>query len=163
MLYKTHVAVTYATVLPLMASSGSLSVDNLFALGLDSLFPDIDHPKSFIGNRTGGVSHGVSMVFGHRGPAHSFAGAAVFLLAARALLSFFQLPAEWADWFIVGYFAHLIEDSFSKTGVAWLQPINNKRIQFGFKKVYYRTGKLAETIIFLLACGGILYHLSKIL
>lgn len=163
MLYKTHVAVTYATVLPLMASSGSLSVDNLFALGLGSLFPDIDHPKSFIGNRTGGVSHGVSMVFGHRGLAHSFAGAAVFLLAARALLSFFQLPAEWADWFIVGYFAHLIQDSFSKTGVAWLQPINNKRIQFGFKKVYYRTGKLAETIIFLLACGGIVYHLSNIL
>lgn len=163
MLYKTHVAVTYATVLPLMASSGNVTVGNLFALGLGSVLPDIDHPKSYIGNRSGGVSHGVSMVFGHRGLAHSIAGAAFFLLAVRALLSFFQLPAEWADWFIVGYIAHLIEDSFSKTGVAWLQPLNNKRIQFGFKRVYYTTGKLAETIIFLLACGGVIYHLSNIL
>lgn len=163
MLYKTHVAVTYATVLPLMASSGSVSVGSLLALGLGSVFPDIDHPKSFIGNRSKGVSHGLSMVLGHRGLAHSIAGAAFFLFIVRTLFSFFQLPPEWADWFVVGYLAHLVEDSFSKTGVAWFQPLNNKRLQFGFKKVYYRTGKLTETILFLLACGGILYHLSKIL
>lgn len=163
MLYKTHIAVTYATALPLLASTGSLSVGNIIALGIGTLLPDIDHPKSYIGNRTRGLSDGVRMVFGHRGLAHSFLGILFFLLAARFVLSTLQLPLEWADWLMVGYTAHLIEDSFSKTGVAWLQPVYNKRIQFGFKLIYYRTGKLSETLIFLAACAGLIYQLSLLM
>lgn len=163
MLYKTHLAVTYAVALPLLVSTDSLSIGNLVAVGIGSLLPDIDHPKSFIGNRTRGISDGVGLVFGHRGLAHSILGVVFFFFASRLLLSSLQLPSVWGEWFTTGYIAHLIEDSFSKNGVAWLQPIYKKRIQFGFKIVYYRTGKLSETIIFLLACFGIIYQLSLVI
>ncbi|EXJ22639.1 Membrane-bound metal-dependent hydrolase YdjM, induced during SOS response [Alkalibacterium sp. AK22] len=163
MLYKTHIAVTYATALPLMAMTGPVTVGNLFALGLGSVMPDIDHPKSFIGNRTGGISQGIGKVFGHRGLAHSLLGTGVFYLLAQALITSFNFPSSWLSWFIAGYLAHLVQDSFSRTGVAWLQPVINKRIQFGFRIVYYRTGRTAETIIFWLACGGVLYQFSRLL
>ncbi len=163
MLYKTHLAATYAVALPLLASTNSLTLGNLIAVGIGSVFPDIDHPKSFIGNRTRGISDGVGYLFGHRGLAHSILGVLFFLFASRSLINLLQLPYAWGDWFIAGYIAHLIEDSFSKNGVAWLQPICNKRIQFGFKVLYYRTGKLSETILMLLSTGAVLYHLSKII
>lgn len=160
MRYQTHLVVTYAAVMPVMISTGQLSVGTAVALGLGSVFPDIDHPKSFIGNRTKGISHGIGMVFGHRGLAHSILGTAIFLFLTGLLVSGLQLPTEWGDYFIVGYIAHLIEDSFSKTGVAWFQPLFNKRLQFGFKKIYYTTGKLSETIIFLIAFCGLMYQIS---
>lgn len=163
MLYKTHLAATYALALPLLASTDSLTVGNLIAVGIGSLFPDIDHPKSFIGNRTRGISDGIGFLFGHRGLAHSILGVLFFLFASRSLISLLQLPYEWGIWFIAGYIAHLIEDSFSKNGVAWLQPVYNKRIQSGFKVVYYRTGKLGETILLLLSTGAIIYQLSLII
>jgi len=74
MQYKTHLAVTYAAVLPALVSTGNLTIGNTVALGVGALFPDIDHPKSFIGNRTGGISHSIGAVFGHRGLAHSLLG-----------------------------------------------------------------------------------------
>lgn len=163
MRYHTHLAVTYAAAMPILVSTGNMSVGNIVALGIGSVFPDIDHPKSYIGNRTGGISHAIRLVFGHRGLAHSITGVAFFLLISRLLLSVLQLPNEWGDWFIAGYVAHLIEDSFSKTGVAWFQPIFNKRIQFGFKKIYYSTGKPAETIIFLIAFFGLMYQISLLI
>ncbi|MFO8069506.1 MAG: metal-dependent hydrolase [Alkalibacterium sp.] len=159
MLYKSHVIVTYAAVLPILVSTDSLTIGNVIALGIGSLLPDIDHPKSFIGNRTRGVSDGISMVFGHRGLLHSIVGVIFFLLASQFILSSFQQPLEWAYWFTAGYIAHLVEDSFSKTGVAWLQPVYNKRIQFGFKLIYYKTGKMSETVLFLAACAGLFYQL----
>jgi len=159
MLYTTHIAVTYAATLPLLASSGSLSLGSIIAVGVGSVLPDIDHPKSFIGNRTRGFSDGIGVVFGHRGLAHSIAGVVFFLIAARFLLTSFQLPLGLADWLMVGYIAHLVEDSFSKAGVAWLQPVYNRRIQFGFKLIYYRTGKVSEKIIYMIACAVLFYQL----
>ncbi|PRY79347.1 metal-dependent hydrolase [Alkalibacterium olivapovliticus] len=160
MRYHTHLMVTYAAAMPVLVSTGQLTVGTAVALGIGAVFPDIDHPKSFIGNRTGGISHGIGMVFGHRGLAHSLAGAAVVLFLTGLLVSALNLPTIWGDYFIIGYIAHLIEDSFSKTGVAWFQPIYSKRIQFGFRKVYYTTGKFSETIIFLIAFCGLMYQIS---
>lgn len=163
MRYHTHLAVTYAATLPVLVSTGTLTIGKVIAIGIGSIFPDIDHPKSFIGNRTGGISHGIGLVFGHSGLAHSIAGAFLCLFLSSLLLSSLQLPVEWSEYFIVGYIGHLIEDSFSKTGVAWFQPIYNKRIQFGFKKIYYTTGKLGETIIFLIAFLGLIYQISLLI
>ncbi|WP_027108566.1 metal-dependent hydrolase [Lacticigenium naphthae] len=159
MLYKTHVTVTYALALPLLMSTDSLFIGNVVALGIGSVFPDIDHPRSYIGRRLQGVSHIVGKIFGHRGLAHSIVGIFFFLYLSRFILFHLQLPIEWGDWFILGYISHMVEDSFSKTGVAWLQPIYNKRIQFGFKRIFYTTGKFTETVIFLISCGGLVYQL----
>ncbi|MCC5894445.1 MAG: metal-dependent hydrolase [Alkalibacterium sp.] len=160
MRYHTHLAVTYAAAMPVLVSTGQLTAGTVLAIGLGAVFPDIDHPKSFIGNRTGGVSNGIAMVFGHRGLAHSLAGAAFFFMLSRLFLSTLHLPIVWSEYFMVGYIAHMVEDSFSKTGVAWFQPISHKRIQFGFRKLYYTTGKLTETIIFLIAVFGLMYQIS---
>lgn len=161
MLYKTHVAVTYAAALPMLLSTNSLTVGNVIAVGIGSIFPDIDHPGSFIGQRTRGVSDGIRMVFGHRGLAHSLVGAAFFLFVSQFVLAALGLPSIWSEWFLVGYLLHMVEDSFSKTGVGWLQPLYNKRIQFGFKKIYYSTGEWSETLIFLIACGSIAYQILQ--
>lgn len=159
MLYKSHVVVTYAVVLPLLVSTNSLTIGNVIALGIGSILPDIDHPKSFIGNRTRGISDGMRMVFGHRGLLHSIVGVIFFQLAVQFILLSFQQPLEWAYWCTAGYIAHLVEDSFSKTGVSWFQPFYNKRIQSGFKLIYYKTGKISETVLFLAACAGLFYQL----
>ncbi|GAB2319020.1 metal-dependent hydrolase [Alkalibacterium sp. s-m-22] len=161
MQYKTHLAVTYAAVLPALVSTGNLTIGNTVALGVGALFPDIDHPKSFIGNRTGGISHSIGAVFGHRGLAHSILGIVFFQLISRWVLNYLQLPLEFADWFIVGYIAHLVEDSFSKTGVAWFQPLYSRRIQFGFKKLYYSTGKSSESLILGLALAALIYQVMQ--
>lgn len=162
MLYKTHIVVTYALSLPILVSTNSLTIGNVVALGIGSILPDIDHPKSYIGNRTRGISDGVRMIFGHRGLAHSIAGIFFFLFIVRWLLSSLQLPLEWADWIIFGYTAHLIEDSFSMTGVAWLQPVYNKRMHSGFKIINYTTGKSSERILFMLAAAGLIYQLLQL-
>ena len=49
MKYRTHVTLTLAIGLPLMAASGEVSFLNGCALGIGSLLPDIDHPSSFLG------------------------------------------------------------------------------------------------------------------
>ncbi len=57
---------------------------------LTCLLPDIDHPKSFLGQRLKWVSKPIARAFGHRGFTHS-------LLAVFALLATFYLkvPDTW--------------------------------------------------------------------
>ncbi|MER1954553.1 metal-dependent hydrolase [Desemzia incerta] len=162
MRYKTHLAVTYAVSLPMLASSDSITLGNLAALGVGSLFPDIDHPGSFIGTRMPIISDGMRKLFGHRGIVHSLAGAVFFTVLVRMLLIGLNLPMDWATWFLMGFLAHLVEDSFSKYGIAWLQPIYNKNIQFGFKRIYYTTGGVSELIIFAVASAIILYQIVQL-
>ena len=59
MQYKTHLAVTYAAVLPALVS-------------------------------TGGISHSIGAVFGHRGLAHSILGIVFFHLISRWVLNYLQ-------------------------------------------------------------------------
>lgn len=162
MRYKTHLAVTYAVSLPMLATSDSLTLGNLAALGVGSLFPDIDHPDSFIGARLPIISDGMRKLFGHRGIVHSLAGAVFFTIIVRMLLTGFDLPMDWATWFLMGFLAHLVEDSFSRYGIAWLQPIYNKNIQFGFKRIYYTTGGVSESIILAVASAIIIYQIVHI-
>ncbi|MBM6613604.1 metal-dependent hydrolase [Desemzia sp. RIT804] len=162
MQYKTHLAVTYAAALPMLVSSDSLTIGNLVVLGVGALFPDIDHPGSFIGKRLPIVSDSMRKLFGHRGIVHSLIGAVFFTAVVRFLLMTFDLPIDWATWFLMGFFAHLVEDSFSKHGIAWLQPIYNKNIQFGLKQVYYTTGGGSELAIFFVASAILIYQIVQI-
>ncbi|WP_407101676.1 metal-dependent hydrolase [Desemzia sp. FAM 24101] len=161
MQYKTHLVVTYAAALPMLASSDSLTIGNLAVLGIGALFPDIDHPGSFIGKRLPIVSDGMRKLFGHRGIVHSLAGAVFFTAVFRFLSVTFDWPIDWATWFLMGFFAHLVEDSFSKYGIAWLQPLYNKNIQFGLKRVYYTTGRGSEWAIFIIASAILVYQIVQ--
>lgn len=159
MRYKTHLAVTYAAALPMLVSSNELTVGNVVALSVGAIFPDIDHPNSYIGKRMPVTSNGMRKLFGHRGIVHSLVGAIALTAVVRFLLLTLHLPSEWGTWFLMGFIAHLVEDSFSRYGIAWFQPIYNKNIQFGFKQIYYKTGGTSEWVIFLIAIAIIIYQI----
>lgn len=143
-----------------MVSTDALSVGSLSMLALGTIFPDIDEPNSYIGRRLIGISKSFKTLFGHRGMTHSIVGwfGASFIL--YTIHTSFSFPIELVYWFSIGYLAHLVEDSFSKKGIAWLQPLTKKRFQSGFKVIYYTTGSLIENLIFV---GAVLWLFHEIL
>lgn len=151
MRYKTHLAATLAISLPVMVSSESLSAGSLSFAALGAVFPDIDEPNSYIGRRMIGISNSMKVVFGHRGLIHSLTGLIAVTFFFYLGHTTFGLPLELVHWFAFGYLAHLIEDSFSKKGIAWLQPLSKKRFQSGFNRIYYNTGGILENILFVTA------------
>lgn len=78
---------------------------------LTCLLPDIDHPKSFLGQRLKWISKPIARAFGHRGFTHS-------LLAVFALLATFYLkvpeswfiPADALQGMVLGYLSHILAD-----------------------------------------------------
>lgn len=78
---------------------------------LTCLLPDIDHPKSFLGQRLKWVSKPIARAFGHRGFTHS-------LLAVFGLLTLFYLkvPESWIvpgdaiQGMVLGYLSHILAD-----------------------------------------------------
>ena len=90
---------------------------------LTCLLPDIDHPKSVLGQRFKWISQPIARAFGHRGFTHS-------LLAVAISLWLFQLNVP-ADWFLpadvlqgltLGYLSHIVADMLTPAGVPLLWP-----------------------------------------
>lgn len=87
---------------------------------LTCLLPDIDHPKSFLGQRLKWVSKPIARAFGHRGFTHS-------LLAVFALLATFYLkvpdtwiiPADALQGMVLGYLSHIVADMLTPAGVPY--------------------------------------------
>ncbi|MGB9097218.1 metal-dependent hydrolase [Erwinia sp.] len=90
---------------------------------LTCLLPDIDHPKSTLGQRFKWISQPIARVFGHRGFTHS-------LLAVLGGVALFhlQVPKDWvipADVFqglVLGYLSHIAADMLTPAGVPLLWP-----------------------------------------
>lgn len=78
----------------------------------------------------------------------SFSSIMIPILLLVALTSFSLTNGSCL---IVGYFLHLIEDSFSKKGIKWLLPLSDKSFQSGFNVIYYSYNSIAEDIILLLS------------
>lgn len=142
MLYKNHLLVSSAIVLPIMETTNTLTPMNLIALGLGALLPDIDEPESYIGRRTRGISDLINLLFGHRGITHTL----LFVVAVGIL---FMWIGELTNnpligmYLTLGVFLHILEDSFSAGGVQWLLPITNKTYHI----TVYSTGSLVEFFI----------------
>ncbi len=90
---------------------------------LTALLPDIDHPKSLLGQRLRWISLPMARAFGHRGFTHS-------LLAMMTGIYFIhqQLPPGWplpTDAYhamIIGYLSHILADMLTAAGVPLLWP-----------------------------------------
>jgi len=90
---------------------------------LTCLLPDIDHPKSLLGQRLRWLSHPIARAFGHRGFTHS-------LLAVVAGLWLFQInlpqsspiPADVLQGLTLGYLSHIVADMLTPAGVPLLWP-----------------------------------------
>lgn len=149
MQYRTHITVSLAVGLPLMAATDQLTVINTCALVLGSLLPDIDHPKSFIGKHNQLVSQVTNKTLGHRGATHSLVVAFgiyfIFLFIAKKYFSASAMLTPF--WTLVGYLLHLVEDSFSKNGIHWFWPLSKKKKSRRKKVFYYRTGQLSEYLV----------------
>ncbi|MDH2065703.1 metal-dependent hydrolase [Pantoea sp. GD03673] len=90
---------------------------------LTCLLPDIDHPKSLLGQRLSWLSHPIARAFGHRGFTHS-------LLAVAAGLWLFQInlpqsspiPPDVLQGLTLGYLSHILADMLTPAGVPLLWP-----------------------------------------
>ncbi|MGK2960098.1 MAG: metal-dependent hydrolase [Candidatus Malihini olakiniferum] len=123
---------------------------------LTALLPDIDHPKSVLGQRLKWISRPIARAFGHRGFTHS-------LLATVTVICFirFQLPADWSiptDAYhatMIGYLSHIIADMLTAAGVPILWPC---RWRFRLPLINTQKGNKLERVLCLLLIGFSLYH-----
>lgn len=108
----------------------------LVGVALGSLLPDIDHPKSTISNllpplrwpfiltRHRGITHSLAFLIG--------AGVISLMICKTAHVGLYGQYTAIGMW--LGYFLHLVEDSFSKQGIAWLYPITKpSKNKFGYR------------------------------
>ena len=146
MQYTTHV-VTSLLAGKVLDKALLLNAGIPYYLGtaIGALLPDIDHPNSFIGRRSFGLSKIINKTFGHRGFTHSLL--CTFIIGCTLYIT---LPAQWAAGVALGYISHILGDFFSKSGVPLMNPYSNKK----YRLPIYKTGKLSETII--LICSGLL-------
>ena len=151
MQFRTHLTTSIVVALPVLAVTDTLTITNITAVCLGALIPDIDEPNSFIGQRTRGVSDLIHAAFDHRGMTHSLVGIAFTSILMLFMAIVTPISFITALCVVFGYCLHIIEDSFSVSGVKWLLPFSKKRYQSGFHVISYRTGGWAEMGVFFIS------------
>lgn len=145
----TYVLVTYN--IPHMSLATGLVAFSANMIG--GLAPDIDQPTADLWHRirAGSVIGRIVKPFlgGHRFISHSIIGIFLFGTVARIILDLLKSVllvdmtiVWWA--FMIGYLSHLVMDTFTHDGVAWLFPIPFK---FGippFAFMRIKTGGVVE-------------------
>jgi len=93
------------------------------ALGfIFSYLPDIDNPKSMIGQLFPKFSSYLFEHFGHRGLTHSITPLIALTLASLYNANFLEL--------LLAYFSHLFLDSLNSFGIMLLYPNNSRFVLF---------------------------------
>lgn len=142
MLYRTHLVTSACISIPILQATNELNYLTLAGVCLGALLPDLDEPKSFIGEKIPIIPSIIKSIFDHRGITHSLlAVGCVFLIA-------FIIKKPILFSITLGYFLHLIEDNFSVSGIKWLIPFSNKSFKIPISFFTYRTGSLKEYLIF---------------
>ena len=151
MLTKSHRICSIAIVELSLLLTNRLLIDPvnniiiLAATAIGASLPDIDEYNSSASKKS---VINFSLFLRHRGITHSFLGWAIFSGGLYYLMNKFipirinNLTSQnyWsALWFglVIGYFLHLIQDSFSKQGVEWLAPFYKKKKKSPF---HYKVG-----------------------
>lgn len=148
MLFRTHIAFSFLIGLIFISVLNPVNQILFMILVLSgSAVPDIDQPNSKIGKNF----KIIGWLFRHRGIFHSVFMA---LLISSALYFF----TGYFSAFLLGYLSHLVTDSFTVSGIAFLYPLSNKKVR-GFIK----TGSMSENLMFSAFVTGIIYTLIYIL
>ncbi len=87
-----------------------------------ALLPDLDHPKSVLGQRLPWISKPLSRLFGHRGFTHSLLAVAAAVWGLNQSLPPGTLPVGVKDALIVGYLSHLLGDWLTPAGIPLFGP-----------------------------------------
>ncbi|NKI75562.1 metal-dependent hydrolase [Dickeya sp. CFBP 2040] len=90
---------------------------------LTALLPDIDHPKSILGQRLKWISVPIARLCGHRGFTHSLLAIFIGIYIIRTRLpAGWPLPGDVYHAMIVGYLSHIVADMLTTAGVPLLWP-----------------------------------------
>lgn len=116
---------------------------------LGSLFPDIDHPKSWLGRRLWLISAPLSALIGHRGLTHSLI--AVIGLAALLLFAY-NTHHSIVLALCVGYLTHKAGDFVTNSGIPLLWPMKRR-----FAMPLANTGGPTELLLVMAYAGGAFY------
>ncbi|MGP1924635.1 MAG: metal-dependent hydrolase [Arsenophonus sp. NEOnobi-MAG3] len=96
---------------------------------LTCLLPDIDHPKSLLGQRLKWLSIPITKVFGHRGITHSFLAivvASIFLSSNLLSEIIISIPVDFIHAMVVGYISHILADMLTPVGIPLLWPYRRR-------------------------------------
>ncbi len=91
-----------------------------------ALLPDLDHPKSVLGQRLPWISKPLSRLFGHRGFTHSLLAVVAAVWGLNQSLPPDTLPMGVKDALIVGYLSHLLGDWLTPAGITLFWPIKRR-------------------------------------
>jgi inner membrane protein len=123
-----------------------------------SLFPDLDHPQSFISRGNWAILSTITTsVTEHRGATHTLLGAFVFTFGAAIGFIVFNTNLIYILAFLFGYMTHLFADLLTITEIKLFYPFSNKKYGLGI----IRTGSNAEFWLQRLLIAGvvvILWH-----
>lgn len=140
MMFKTHLAFGFIVGMLLIAA---LNPQNqilfMILILLGSALPDIDHPDSKIGSKV----KFISFIFEHRGFFHGFIALAALAIGLVYMNNGLHYNILYVSALPIGYFSHLVMDTFTKEGIMPLHPFSRMRIR-GF----ISTGRILEYIIF---------------
>ncbi|MGP1955930.1 MAG: metal-dependent hydrolase [Arsenophonus sp. NC-PY1-MAG3] len=101
----------------------------IIAVIITCLLPDIDHPKSFLGQRLKWLSIPIAKVFGHRGITHSLLaiiGGSIFFSSDLLSRIIIPIPVDFVHSMIVGYTSHLVADMLTPAGIPLLWPCRRR-------------------------------------
>ncbi|MCO4329968.1 metal-dependent hydrolase [Staphylococcus hyicus] len=112
------------------------TVTAIVIAGIASIFPDICHTKSKIGQRLKFVSFIIKHLFGHRTFTHSL----LFISICYYLLTLIQTPLYYMISIICGMLSHVILDMLTPRGVRLLFPLPI-RVRF---PIHFKTGGLVD-------------------
>jgi len=136
MIFRTHIAFSF--LIGLLAYFYDF-VDNwiLFFLFLfiGAGFPDVDHSKSKFGRNI--FSRAATFFSKHRKIFHS-----LFFGIIAAYLAY-TFDNDFGLGFLLGFFSHILLDSFTKEGINFLYPFGKFNV-----KGFIRTGGKLETVLF---------------
>lgn len=167
MLTRSHRLCSVALVeLGLFASNAFLTnpISNiviLVATGIGASLPDIDEYNSSTSRKS---LINFSLFLRHRGITHSLLGWLFFSAGLFFLMNHFMpiqlkahaLPNWWGSLWLgltIGYFLHLIEDSFSKEGIDWFVPFKKKKFHRSW--FHYKVGGWFEKLLTFIAVVSI--------
>lgn len=155
MMVRSHVVIGIATWIAASPSLHLPTFDPVYLLlvVIGSLLPDIDHPKSWVGQRTRPVSTIIAAVLGHRGITHS----ALAVIVMAALLSHAGYRRGWVYALVVGYLSHLAADMLTTRGLRLAWPLKNT---WGLPVC--RTGSPAEATIVTVFVSGIAWWFLRV-
>ncbi|APH57055.1 putative membrane-bound metal-dependent hydrolase [Granulibacter bethesdensis] len=147
MMAGSHVALGAAAWLIVAPKLGLPPADatGLALAVVGALLPDVDHPKSWVGQRLGGLSIALSKAFGHRGVTHSL----LAIIACGWAMQHSRLSRTIIDPLVTGYLSHLAADLLTPAGLRLGWPLKGT-----WALPLCRTGSAFEPLIVALALWG---------